>query len=205
MKPTDILRQEHRVIEQVLDCLERIADEAGRTGRIDESAASDAIDFFRHFADGCHHAKEENQLFSAMETKGFDRQTGPLGVMLYEHTVGREAVRGMEQALDAQRRGEPQAASQFLDHARRYTNVLRQHIEKEDHCLFAMAEQAFSQDEQTELLDRFAQAEQETAGKSKSHYLQVAQSLADRYQVAAGGTARPAPASHACGAPSCEG
>ncbi len=39
MKPTEILSQEHRVIEIVLDCLEKIADEAARTQRIDESAA----------------------------------------------------------------------------------------------------------------------------------------------------------------------
>ncbi len=132
---------------------------------------------------------------------GLTATTGPLSVMLYEHTVGREAVRGMERAVESQRCGEPRAVSQFIDHARRYANVLRQHIEKEDHCLFAMAEQTLSQPEQAKLLEGFAQAEQQSPGNSKDHYLQLAQRLADRYQVTPGTAAGP----HACGSTSCDG
>jgi hypothetical protein len=38
MKATTILKDEHRVIEQVIDCLERIANEAERSGGMDTAA-----------------------------------------------------------------------------------------------------------------------------------------------------------------------
>ena len=70
MKPSDILKQEHRVIEQVLDCLEKMAGNGRRTARAMPVGAQ-AIDFFRNFADRCHHGKEEAHFFPAMEAKGF--------------------------------------------------------------------------------------------------------------------------------------
>lgn len=205
MKATEILSQEHRVIEMVLNCLEKMVEKAGETQRIDEQAARDAIDFFRHYADGCHHAKEENHLFPAMEAKGFDRDAGPLSVMLYEHNVGRDAVRGMEQAIDEYVGGTRESAGQFVSHAIRFMSMLRQHIEKEDHCLFTMADQAFSGEEQAQLLDRFAEAERDMVGElKKNRYLELAERLASRYQVDSTSVQRSASGSHACGSTSCK-
>ena len=70
MHPTEVLSNEHRVIECRLDEMEgRIA--AGRRGRgFDRAYFDEALDFFRHFADGCHHAKEENLLFPLLKERG---------------------------------------------------------------------------------------------------------------------------------------
>src|SRR5271166_4514533 len=98
MKPTEILSGEHRIIEQVLDCLETMAQKSTTHGHLDEISARQAIDFFRNFADRCHHGKEETHLFPAMEAKGFPHQGGPTGVMLSEHEQGRAHIRGMAEA-----------------------------------------------------------------------------------------------------------
>ena len=70
MRPTELLSREHRVIEQVLNCLERIVKKCNEEGTVELEQAKEAIEFFRGFADKCHHAKEENQLFPAIETQG---------------------------------------------------------------------------------------------------------------------------------------
>ncbi len=57
MRPTEILMQEHRVIEQVLNCLEIIAQRAEADSKLDTDSANQAIDFLRNFADRCHHGK----------------------------------------------------------------------------------------------------------------------------------------------------
>ncbi|MCX7887840.1 MAG: hemerythrin domain-containing protein, partial [Verrucomicrobiae bacterium] len=98
MKPTEILMAEHRVIEQVLNVLEAMAERAAN-GDLNRQEARDAVAFFRGFADRCHHGKEEAQLFPAMEAKGIPREGGPIGVMLCEHEQGRAAVRGMAEAV----------------------------------------------------------------------------------------------------------
>ena len=104
MKPTEILSGEHRIIEQVLDCLEKIAQNCATGGRLDKTSAEQALDFFRDFADRCHHGKEETHLFRAMEAKGFPRQGGPTGVMLHEHEQGRAHIRDMAEAIENGRR-----------------------------------------------------------------------------------------------------
>jgi hemerythrin-like domain-containing protein len=200
MKPTDILSEEHRVIDQVLDCLERMVQQGETEGKLEAQSARDAVEFFRSFADRCHHAKEESHLFPAMEQKGFSREGGPTGVMMYEHELGRAHVRVMDQAIEAAAAGEVTALAEFSRHARDYITLLRQHIEKEDHCLYTMANQAFTEEDQRRLLAAFERVEHEEL-ESGTHekYLRIANALADRFGVplaAATGGAGGCPCSH---------
>lgn len=197
MNPTDILKSEHRVIEQVLDCLEKIAAEARVRDRLEAESARDAIDFLRNFADRCHHAKEETHLFPAMEAKGFPRNGGPTGVMLYEHEQGREHVRGMDAAVNQASVGDSAAVDAFCRHAEGYIELLREHIAKEDHCLYGIANQAFSPADQARLLEQFERVETEHIGDgTHQRFLDLANRLADRYGIA---KARPAADCHGCG------
>jgi len=99
MKPTDILMSEHRVIEQVLDCLEKILAQCTSENKLDTASAKQAIEFFRGFADHCHHGKEEAQLFPVMETSGFSGDCSPVVVMLREHELGRLYIQGMDATI----------------------------------------------------------------------------------------------------------
>ncbi len=54
--------------------------------------------FFREFADRCHHGKEEDMLFEVMIESDFNREAGPVAVMLYKHDVGREKVQVIRKA-----------------------------------------------------------------------------------------------------------
>ena len=184
MKPTEILSGEHRIIEQVLDCLEKIAQNCATEGRLDKTSAEQALDFFRNFADRCHHGKEETHLFPAMEAKGFPRQGGPTGVMLSEHEQGRAHIRAMAEAIEGAAAGESEAVAQFINHAQGYVGLLREHIEKEDHCLFTMANQALTEDDQQRLLAAFENVEHEHMGLgTHEKFLNLADELADRLGV----------------------
>jgi hemerythrin-like domain-containing protein len=184
MKPTDILSEEHRVIERVLDCLERLVQQAQTEGKLAAEPARDAVEFFRNFADRCHHAKEEAHLFPAMERKGFPREGGPTGVMMYEHELGRAHVRAMDQAIEAAAGGDAAALAEFSGHARDYIILLRQHIEKEDHCLYTMANQAFTEEDQQSLLTAFERVEHEELERgTHEKHLRIANALADRFGV----------------------
>src|SRR5262249_4968162 len=154
-----ILNNEHRVIEQVLKCLERIAERCATEGRLNRPDAEQALDFFRTFADQCHHHKEEDHLFRFLETKGCSRQNGPTGVMLGEHELSRLDVRAMAAAVPKAEAGDPAAVDNFLVHAFSYVRLLREHIRKEDDCLFPMADRALSAKEQYDLLEAFEQVE----------------------------------------------
>jgi len=184
MKPTDILTEEHRVIEQVLECLGVIVERSESDRKLDKQSAREAVSFFRHFADRCHHAKEEDHLFPAMEARGFPRDGGPTGVMIYEHQQARDHVRKMDENIKAASQGDPAALQKFTQHARAYSNLLRNHIEKEDHCLYTMANQAFTDEDQQELLLAFEKVEAEEIGAGiHEKYVSIANGLADRFGV----------------------
>ena len=50
MKATEILMDEHRVIEQVLTCLEKLADRCEAGEKLDSNSALEALEFLRNFA-----------------------------------------------------------------------------------------------------------------------------------------------------------
>jgi hemerythrin-like domain-containing protein len=200
MKPTEILGNEHRIIERVLSCLEAISRQAKSAGRLDEHSAKDAVAFFRNFADRCHHGKEEAHLFPALEAKGFPREGGPTGVMLHEHEQGRAHVRGMDENIEAAAKGDAAALRRFIDHAEGYVALLREHIYKEDHILFQLADRTLTEEEQQKLLDAFGKVEAEEMGAGTHEtFIRMADELADRYGIAAATTAAPAGHYHCCG------
>lgn len=185
MRPTEVLMEEHRVIEQVLACLDRMADRCESDQPLDTDSAAQAIDFFRTFADRCHHGKEEDLLFPLMEQKGFSRAHGPTGVMLDEHEEGRRHVRAMSDAVARMSSGDRAVEGAFVEHARSFVRLLRQHIYKEDHCLFPMADQVFSAVDQDELSLSFSKVEHDELGiGTHEKYLNLANQLADRFGVA---------------------
>jgi hemerythrin-like domain-containing protein len=184
MRATDILQEEHCVIKQVLLCLEKMAVKAcGPTG-LDAQSARDAVDFFRHFADHCHHAKEEECLFPLMEARGFPRQQGPTGVMLDEHEQGRALLKALEAQIDEAASGDRFAVKAFAKYAHAYCDLLHRHICKENKRLFPMADQAFTEADQRTLLERFALVEHHDMGPgTHERYLKLADDLAQRFDV----------------------
>ena len=172
--PTAILMEEHRVIETVLDAMQQVVLD----GRIDREFFAKAIDFFRNFADGCHHAKEEDELFPLLESAGLPREGGPIGCMLHEHEEGRALVRLIEANVDAAARGEAAGVAALSGAAQRYIVLLRQHIQKEDNVLFRLTDQMLGREEQELLMGAFERAER-TNGNTGKHerYLAMANEL----------------------------
>lgn len=143
---TGVLKSEHQVILKVLDVLEKILNRVDEGGSLDDHGMERCLTFFRLFADACHHGKEEDVLFPELESAGIPRQGGPIGVMLYEHQQGRELVRQMGTALEASRATKDRNwCCALVQAGRSYVDLLRRHIGKEDHCLFAMAEQVMDE------------------------------------------------------------
>lgn len=174
-KATQILCDEHRVIERVLTALEELTKRPV-VGSLDQWKK--ALEFFRHFADQCHHFKEEKVLFPAMEEHGIAADDGPVGVMLMEHEEGRGYVRSMSAAIELVKSGNSAAIDSLLNAAKAYIRMLREHIQKEDEILFPMADNVISLDEQKHLLESFAEHEAvEMGAQTHQHYLEIAREL----------------------------
>ena len=173
-KPTEILSNEHRIIERVLSAVEKLAK--GPVAALEPWKK--ALDFFRHFADERHHFKEEKLLFPLMEEHGILIEGGPIGMMLVEHEEGRSYVKAMLAALSLVEAGNESAKESLVSSAQAYCRLLREHIEKEDEILFRMADEVIPADEQKKLLAGFAQHEgEQMAAGAHEKYLKIALAL----------------------------
>ncbi len=164
MRPTEELMTEHRAIERMLAVLEEALDRLRRGEQVRPGLFREAVDFVRNFADGCHHRKEEDTLFPRLEAAGVPREGGPLGVMLFEHDLGRQYIAGIEGGLDAYEAGDAGAIPVIGENVANYTGLLREHIKKEDHILFPMADRVLGEAEQIDLEQRFQSIEEDVMG-----------------------------------------
>jgi hemerythrin-like domain-containing protein len=183
MHPTEILEREHDVILSVLACLERIVLEAEGERRLAAEPARAALEFFRTFADLCHHHKEEELLFPRLVQRGLPRNVGPVAVMLQEHCAGRDAVGRMARELDGAAAGHGEALAAFAGAAREYVRLLREHIAKENEVLFPMAEGMLSEEERAALARAFEAAEGHHEPGTHARLVRVAEELCTRYGV----------------------
>lgn len=165
--PVDILDEEHRVIRSVLDAMEREARSVHAGGPLRTEFWLSVSDFLENFADGCHHAKEEDLLFPALARRGIAEDGGPIGVMRQEHVQGRALRRQIHDAATA---GEPRL---LVEASRNFIYLLREHIQKEDTVLFQLARHALGAEETAALEKAFAAVDPQTK------YLDLAKKLCE--------------------------
>jgi hemerythrin-like domain-containing protein len=164
MTPTDILKNEHELIVKVLDAAEQEARQIGTNNAVNADRVEKMLDFFRHFADGCHHAKEEQHLFPRLQRRGLPLHGGPVAVMLHDHEAGRQFLRAMAAAVPGARQGEAKAVDEVRNNLTGYVELLRHHIMKENNVLFPTADRVLTEEDQRELLAGFEKVEAEEVG-----------------------------------------
>ncbi len=184
-KAIDMLMQEHRIIEKVLAALERCSDAAARGERIERARVREFVDFFKNFADRCHHGKEEDRLFAAMIEHGFPRDQGPIAVMLEEHDMGRSHVGVLARIGEGSGELTEDERGQLCTHALSYAELLKAHIRKEDQVLYHMALGALPP-EVLERLEKDFEAFETTIVGAGAHerYHELAHGLAGEFGVA---------------------
>lgn len=167
MKATDELKNEHQGIELMLRILQAIAGKLGEGEQIDSGQLNGIMEFLSIFVDKCHHGKEEEFLFPALEAAGVPREGGPIGVLMGEHEQGRRLVARLEKAVTNTISGDKAATSNVQVIVDEYVALLTQHIEKENNVLFAMADAKLDTAKDNELFEAFEQLEKERIGPGK--------------------------------------
>lgn len=153
MQATRVLRDEHALIEKVLDQLDERLDRLASHDDWSWPFAEWIVKFISQFADGTHHAKEEEVLFPRLELRGIPRDGGPIGCMLHEHEIGRQCVAAMRKAIAGH------DSHAFALAATEYRNLLRRHIFKENNVLFLMAERCLTPQDDQAICSSYTAAE----------------------------------------------
>jgi hemerythrin-like domain-containing protein len=158
------LIHEYKAILVALNVIEKMWGNVHNNNKqTDYKDIEDIIGFLKVFADKCHHGKEEDFLFPALEKVGIKNEDGPIGVMLAQHKQGRELIKQMQESIV----NKIINRNVFVDAASSYVNLLRNHIEKEDTLLFPLSDTKLSASKQKELLKNFENLEKNVIGEGK--------------------------------------
>jgi hemerythrin-like domain-containing protein len=182
MSVTAELVSEHEVILIMLGVLEEIAERLEKEESIDLHDLDRSLEFVQEFADRCHHGKEEDLLFPAMEEAGIPKEGGPIEVMLNEHDLGRSFIRDLKEASHRYQNGDQEARQDMITNIHGYVDLLSRHIAKENRVLFQMADQVLADSSQEKLDHQFKEVQQALMSEDRyQDYRRLAEELADKY------------------------
>lgn len=167
---TQRLKDEHQLILRMLDLLEKNARLTEQGKFRDYRFYLDGVDFIRNYADRFHHAKEEDILFEALIENGMPRANSPVAAMLMEHDLGRGFVAGMEEAATRALNGEAGQEEAIVSNAIGYSELLRDHISKEDGILYPLAERVLPEEKRDAIIEGYQKAESKAAEGLEAHY-----------------------------------
>ncbi len=169
-QPTKNLSKEH---EYILKAIKLLVKKCGNLEGedIDNDFFNGICDFIKNYADGFHHAKEEDILFPELRKDDVKMHCDPTEQMLYEHDLGRKFVKGI---LDGVKEGDK---GKIIENSRNYAELLEEHIYKEDNILYPMADEALSAAKQKKLLDKFMEAEKKFGEGFEKKYINLIKNL----------------------------
>jgi hemerythrin-like domain-containing protein len=153
----EILRQEHRSIEKLLQVMEEELSVFDRGERPDYEVFSAVIEFFERYPDSCHHPKEDI-IYKKFRTRAPDR-AAIIPDLEAEHRDGAARLRRVAQAIDAVLNDQELVRDDVDRIVRDFIDNERKHIALEDQVVFPA------------ILDALQPAD----------WAEIAMTLADRY------------------------
>lgn len=174
---TASLRKDHDLIEKVIKSMEATLQLLQNGKTIPGAILLPVIDFSKNFTDVCHHGKEEESLFPALERAGMPRNMGPIAVMLMEHQMTRQIADRMEtSAQDYLKNG---ASDKLISDIKEYIEHVSAHLWKENNRLFMMAEMRLqgASDQVNNSLIETEKLKLENLGKDRADYERLANQL----------------------------
>jgi len=176
---TASLRRDHELIEKVIKAMEATIQLLENEKQIPDSILFPVIDFSKNFTDVCHHSKEENALFPALEQAGMPRNMGPIAMMLIDHERSREIGRQMEQS--AKEYLESGNSTNLINDMKQYTEHITEHLWKENNKLFLMAEARlqYVSEKVDNQLNNIEKSKLKETGKTREHFEQLVENLTE--------------------------
>jgi hemerythrin-like domain-containing protein len=147
---------EHRLIEQMLNVIQRTLEQTEQTQGIDPYFVDTAVDFIRVYADRTHHGKEEDILFRDLRKKHLsDEDLHVMEELIEDHIFSRSTTRALVEANMRYRGGNAAALREVTTHLKTLVDFYPRHIKKEDEIFFPASRVYFSNEEDQAMLAEF--------------------------------------------------
>ena len=151
MEAIETLRREHRIVDQVCEACRQELDRAAETSDLDPIEVERFVEFFRFFTNACHDPKEEDLLFTMLHHKGLSWDEDPLAELVREHEEMRVILDTADGWVPHLKLGERGVVRPLCRDLRLYTELVQEHIVKEEMGVFVLALEMLSEADLDEL------------------------------------------------------
>ena len=174
---TESLQKDHKLIEKVLHALDTTVKLLKEGKKIPEQILLPTIDFTQNFTDICHHGKEEEALFPALEKAGMPSHMGPIRMMIIEHKRTKAIAEKLE--LASKKYLETNDSADLILTLQVYVQHVTEHLWKENNRLFKMADARLTNNvkDVDKNLEEIEEKKLREIGKSRSDYELLADDL----------------------------
>lgn len=181
MTAIEIMMEEHRYIERMLNVVRKACFKVLQGEKVDYNDFDLMVEFITKYADGHHHNKEEIFLFNRMvENLGVLGEKTIKNGMLVEHDFGRLFVKGIKEALEKIKAGDEEAKLDLIGNSIAYTDLLRRHIDKEDNVIYKFALRELDEGI-IEVVNRESISYEEENSSVKDRSVKILEELEQRY------------------------
>jgi hemerythrin-like domain-containing protein len=177
MSALDLLKKEHKLIQRYLDNMSVAQDLLAVRETVPPSVIENSIKFAKEFMNKTHHFKEEYVLFLKLaEKKGGD--IDPQIVSLRDqHERSRGLVAKIKESLGGYKKGDEVSFSTLAENMGYYVSLENQHLYRENHVFYPMAETLFSADEMAEFDAEFEKIDEKQGKGSYDKGLEMIKAI----------------------------
>ena len=156
MMPIGPLMKEHRLIEKMIQLMEKEIEKMKKFAKANPLFIDIAVDFIRMYADRTHHGKEEDILFRELEKKALSpNHSRIMEELVEEHIWARSTVAKLVDTKNQYLKGNVELLNDIISHLTELTEFYPKHIEKEDKHFFIPVMKYFTKEEQDKMLQEF--------------------------------------------------
>ncbi len=159
MQATDILREEHRWIAQLVAGLAKVVQIQRAGGGLNAGAAEEILTLFELFADGTHQEKEEEVLFPRLLTRVRGGNERLLEGLVREHGEDRVAMARLRSKLALARNGDEGMRREFVQDAEAYVALQNRHMHRESTRVLPLAEQCLTHEDDRQVVEGYRRLE----------------------------------------------
>jgi rubredoxin/hemerythrin-like domain-containing protein len=179
--PIGLLMKEHRLIEELVSDLqlELTREKAKKT--VNFPFLDLSIDFFRTYADHCHHGKEQNILFRELVKKPLSvEHSRIMNELIADHVYARKTVTELVDAKADFAQGVAVSIEKISGILERLVELYPKHIAKEDKLFFYQAMFYFSAEEQKKIMQEFWESDRQLIHEKYQVIVENASSMLQR-------------------------
>ncbi|MDR3653149.1 MAG: hemerythrin domain-containing protein [Paludibacter sp.] len=154
MTPTENLIQEHKIINELLGIMSKIAKKIKSNKVFYANDIEDIMIFLKNFIEKSHHGKEEI-FYPLLMVEEIPIESEIISHMLYEHVLTRNYLEDINSCIENCKIGNAFSVELLAETLLNYVVLERNHLNKELNIIYPIANDNLSERKQNEIQKQF--------------------------------------------------